>query len=332
MASIYQWDGLAVVPTMPAFISRQGGMIMAIAFRASGPLNKIQKNLGFLGDLPGTFVGTGFNLIARPDKQNNNPFFLELNATQEILEFTNIGGDIPNRGSIESDLILHGVRYLQRVADCATHTAIHLEPGLWLHVPATAAPNPVTDETYVRQATIPHGDSILAQSTFLLDVNSGPQIAPVDSTPFTGDIPDLNSSPANPVTNADYLKPFRETPLPTECLPAGLDAVQTIKNPALVLQAAIAGQNITETIVIQISTASVQNGGIVNIPFVVQNANATRLDAIFWIEKVTNPAGGAEPFIQLQYVQRVILAFPPAIGAPIISWPHISVATLVKTL
>jgi hypothetical protein len=146
----------------------------------------------------------------------------------------------------------------------------------------------------------------------------------VDSTPFTGDIPDLNSSPANPVTNADYLKQFREKPLPTECLPAGLDAVQTIKNPALVLQAAIAGQNITETIVIQISTAPV--GGIVNIPFLVQNANATRLDAIFWIEKVSNPAGGAEPFIQLQYVQRVILDFLN------IHWPHISVATLVKTL
>jgi hypothetical protein len=297
---------------------------MPLVFRASGPLDAIQKNLGLLGELPGTFIGTGFNLIARPDKQNNNPFFLELNATQEILEFTNIGGDIPNRGSAQSDLNLHGIRYLQRVADCATHTAIHLEPGLWLHVPPTGAPDPVTEETYVRQATIPHGDSVLAQSTFLLKVNGGPQIAPVDSTPFTGDIPDLNSSPANPVTNADYLKQFREKPLPTECLPAGLDAVQTIKNPALVLQAAIAGQNITETIVIQISTAPV--GGIVNIPFVVQNANATRLDAIFWIEKVSNPAGGAEPFIQLQYVQRVILDFLN------IHWPHISVATLVKTL
>jgi hypothetical protein len=303
---------------------------MAATFRASHALDTIQSNLGLLGDLPGTFIGTGFNLIARPDKQNNNPFFLELNATQEILEFTNIGGDIPNRGSIQSDLILHGVRYLQRVADCTTHTAIHLEPGLWLHLPSTSAPDPVTQETYVRQATIPHGDSVLAQSTFFTTVNGGPQIAPVDSTPFTGNIADLNSPAANPVTNANYLRPYTVTPLPTECLPAGLDAVQTIKNPALVLQAAIAGQNITETVVIQISTTPV--GGIVNIPFVVQNANATRLDAIFWIEKVLNPAAGPDPFIQLQYVQRVILDFPPAIGAPTISWPHISVATLVKTL
>jgi hypothetical protein len=303
---------------------------MAMAFRASHSLKTIQGNLGLLGDLPGTFIGTGFNLIARPDKQNNNPFLLELNATQEILEFTNIGGDIPNRGSIQPDLILHGVRYLQRVADCTTHTAIHLEPGLWLHVRIPPAPDPVTEEAYVRQATIPHGDSVLAQSTFFTTVSGGPQIAPVDSTPFTGGTPDLNSPPANPVTNANYLRPYTATPLPTECLPSGLDAAQTIKNPALVLQAAITGQNIVETVVIQISTAPV--GGIVNIPFVVQNANATRLDAIFWIEKVLDLAAGPDPFIQLQYVQRVILDFPPAAGAPIISWPHISVATLVKTL
>jgi hypothetical protein len=299
---------------------------MNTAFRPSHALDQVQSNLGLLGDLPGTFIGTGFNLIARPDKQNNQPFFLEVNATQEILEFANIGGDIPNRGSVQNDLILHGVRYLQRVADCQLHTAIHLEPGLWLHIPATTAPDPVAAEAYVRQATIPHGDSILAQSSFFTTVNGGPQIAPVDSTPFTGNIPDLNSSPANPVTNANYLRPYRETPLPTECLPAGLDAVQTIKNPALVLQAAITGQNITETAVIQISTAAVQNGGIVNIPFVVQNANAARLDAIFWIEKVADPSGGPIPFIQLQYVQRVILDFDS------IHWPHMSVATLVKTL
>jgi hypothetical protein len=309
---------------------------MAKTFRASGPLITLpsQNKLGLLGDLPGTFLGTGFNLIARPAKHDNQPFFLEVNATQEILEFANIGGDIPNRGSVQDDLFLHGLRYLQRVADCETHTAIHLEPGLWLHVPATTAPDPVTLETYVRQATIPHGDSVLAQSTFFTKVNGGPQIDPVDSTPFTGEIPDLNSSPANPITNADYLKQYREKTLPTECLPVGLDAAQTIKNPALVLEAAIAPfrPNIVETAVIQIST--VQNGGIVNIPFVVQNANATRLDAIFWIEKVADPLIVDPPgeYIQLQYVQRVILSFPPAVGAPTIQWPHISVATLVKTL
>jgi hypothetical protein len=108
-----------------------------------------------------------------------------------------------------------------------------------------------------------------------------------------------------------------------------LDAPATIRNPTLVLLAAIKGQNIVQTTVIQISTAAVQGStGILNIPFVGRNANALQMDAIFWIETV-KPTDG-DPFLQLQYVQRVILDFPPKPGAPIIHWPHISVATLVK--
>jgi len=294
-------------------------MIMAIAFRASGPIEQVRGNLGLLEELPGTFIGSGFNLIARPDKHNNKPFFLELNATHEILQFIAIGGDIPNRGSMQDDVNLHGVRYLQQVSDCTDHSQIHIEPGLWLHVPQIQ--DPPSDEAYVRQALIPHGDSVLAQSTFFTRVNGGPQIAAVNSTPFTDDqIPDLNADPTKPVDDPEYLAPFRNTKLPAECLPQGLDDAATIRNPALVLQATIAGQNIAQTDVIQISSAAV--GGIVNIPFVVKNANATRLDAIFWIETVQRPNG--QEFIQLQYVQRVILDF---IG---IHWPHISVATLVK--
>ncbi len=65
--------------------------------------------------------------------------------------------------------------------------------------------------------------------------------------------------------------------------------------------------------------------GIVNIPFVVANANATQMDAIFWIEKVTNPTLPDQHYLQLQYVQRVILDFAG------LHWPHVSVATLIKT-
>lgn len=95
------------------------------------------------------------------------------------------------------------------------------------------------------------------------------------------------------------------------------------------LRAAIKGQNIVQTVVIAISTAAAAGStGILNIPFVVSNANALQMDAIFWIE-IVQPTNG-EVFLQLQYVQRVILDFPPAPNAPNIHWPHISVATLVK--
>jgi hypothetical protein len=45
--------------------------------------------------------------------------------------------------------------------------------------------------------------------------------------------------------------------------------------------------------------------------------------ATFWIEKVAHP-GGYGHYLQLQYVQTVLLNF---LG---LSWPHVSVATLIK--
>jgi len=61
-------------------------------------------------------------------------------------------------------------------------------------------------------------------------------------------------------------------------------------------------------------------GGIISPPFVALNANPVHMDAIFWIERVEHP--GTDAFLQLQYVQRVVLDF---LG---VLWPHLSVATL----
>jgi hypothetical protein len=47
------------------------------------------------------------------------------------------------------------------------------------------------------------------------------------------------------------------------------------------------------------------------------------MNAIFWIETVERADG--TQFLQLQYTQTVILNFLD------IDWPHISVATLIKT-
>jgi len=70
---------------------------MTTVFRASSPAAESAPQLGPLLELPGAWVGSGFNLIARPDKHDNKPFFLELNATRESLSFTEIGAPIPNR-------------------------------------------------------------------------------------------------------------------------------------------------------------------------------------------------------------------------------------------
>ena len=66
-------------------------------FRASAPHAIRANQLGPLADLPGTWVGKGFNLISLPDFHDSKPFRLQLNSTIETLEFTPIGGKIPNR-------------------------------------------------------------------------------------------------------------------------------------------------------------------------------------------------------------------------------------------
>lgn len=306
---------------------------MADFFRASSSAAPANPDLGLLHNLPGRWIGKGFNLIARPARlgvPTNPAFFLELNATQETLEFTTIGGDVPNRGDVEPTALLHAVHYLQTVADCADNSFIHKEPGLWIHVPPTGE-NP--SETYVRQAVIPHGDSLLAQSSFVTTVAGGPHIDPVISFPFplAEPIPPLNDTAHATITAPGYIGPFLTDPLPSHCLPDGLNAADTIKDPTGVLRAQIAHQTILETDVIAISTATapgapVPTGGILNIPFVTKNANASQMDAIFWIEKVKRPDFDDRPrdFLQLQYVQRVILDFDN------LHWPHVSVATLVK--
>lgn len=299
-------------------------------FRAGSPATTAINLLGLLHNLPGHWTGKGFNLIARPARQGvpaNPTFFLELNGTRETLEFTTIAGDIPNRGEIEKNALLHGIHYLQTVVDCEDNSFIHKEPGLWIHVPPTAENS---SETYVRHATIPHGNSLAAQSTFFTTVAGGPNIQPVNSFPFplANPIPPLNDVTHATITNANYLQPYLNDPLPPDCMPKGLNAAQTIKDPTEVLRAQIKGQNIVETVVIAISTAPLEKGGIVNIPFLIKNADASQMDAIFWIEKVRNqtkkPTDPNPEYMQLQYVQRVILDFDN------IHWPHISVATLVK--
>ena len=101
--------------------------------------------------------------------------------------------------------------------------------------------------------------------------------------------------------------------------PAGITAAD-VMDPNRLLAAAIAGQNITKTVVLQVD--SKDQGGILNIPFVKQNADVVDVSAIFWIETVQNPDG--TEFMQLQYTQTVILDFAG------IRWPHISIATMVK--
>ena len=178
-------------------------------FRAASPTLTRFQQLGPLGELPGTWMGHGFNLIARPDHQGGNDIFLELNPTDEHLAMTPIGGAIPNRGSQQDDIELFGLHYLQQISDRATGGAIHIEPGLWLNVPATTAP--AQPATVARLATIPHGTAVLAQGHFL-ELGGGPQIHPANTVPFQVGQPE--PPPGQPTRSRNTTWPSRISSAP----------------------------------------------------------------------------------------------------------------------
>lgn len=291
--------------------------------------------LGPLADLPGTWVGKGFNQIWRPfNPLATSDRFLELNLTQETLEFSSSIGDIPNRGLLQPDIALEGIHYLQQITDTLSDKGIHVEPGFWVTVPATT--NPAEPTTVARMASIPHGTTVNAQGTGLT-VNGGPVINPVSIRPFPiGGAPPASTALAFPPFNEADLAvgtPFR---LPTPIPPSITQ--QMVNNPNSVLTAAIAGQTITQTTVLIVSTTSPAappppaapdvGGGTDNIAFLQggpagPNARAAQMTATFWIEHVA-PKGHEPGFLQLQYTQTVLLNFNG------LSWPHVSVATLRK--
>jgi hypothetical protein len=284
------------------------------------------SNLGPLADLPGKWVGKGFNQIWRPFHATppvpvTQDRFLELNLTDETLEFEEIQGPIPNRGFLQGDISMFGVTYLQKVSDLVAG-GIHIEPGIWASVPKTT--NPLESETVARLASIPHGATVLAQGTSL-SVNGPPLIADASITPFVI---------GNPARTISFPESDLATPTQFRQVTNGQITQPLVDNPNSFLAAAITSQTITKTTVLIISTTApspISGGGTDGTAFLQgsviagPNASPVAMNAIFWIESVA--AEGTDPaFLQLQYTQTVLLNFNG------LSWPHVSVATLRKQI
>jgi len=278
---------------------------------------------GLLSGLVGTWTGTGFNAIWRPNQlTTGQDRFLELNLTQETLEFSQpIPGGIPNRGLLQPDITMGGLRYLQQISDAnfppPPNNGLHVEPGLWLNVPATT--NPAVSASVARLASIPHGATILAQGV-ASQADGRPTIPAINLDPF-------------PIGNSAAASPFPEQNLATQTAfrtpqqgltgPGGTITQPMVDNPNSVLVNASEGQTITSTVTLQVSTGDlpVTGGGTDNTAFLIggpsgPNADAVSVTATFWIETVEN-----QP-MQLQYSQTVLLNFNG------LSWPHVTVATL----
>jgi hypothetical protein len=281
--------------------------------------------LGLLAKLEGSWTGHGFNTIWRPHRlSTGQDRFLELNLTTETLVFTQIKGAIPNRGLLMPDIDMFGLTYLQQIKETHTGEGLHIEPGIWANVPPTT--DPKVQATVVRMASIPHGTVILAQGTAFA-VKGGPKITDNNIIPFgVGSPPPPNSD--FPAGEAQFPELNLATPTQFRFASPGVTQAM-VKNPNSVIEAAIQGQTITSTTVLQISTTHkpVPGGGTANTAFLEAgtnppggNAKAVEVDATFWIESVKQPSGPDK--LQLQYTQLVQLDFNG------LRWPHVTVATL----
>jgi len=281
--------------------------------------------LGPLASFVGKWKGGGFNTIFRPDNPKSassmklpiplppGDNLLELNLTSETLTFSKSLGSVPNRGSAtQADAFLNGVPYLQVIDDVTTPgqaDGIHVEPGIWLMVPATTAP--AEGPTLVRMASIPHGTTIEAQGTFST-APGGPKIPVVDITPFSTPATGIPSVPQPGLIR--FPSQTAASPKPTARIPQDLSAFiaagtitqAILDDPNSLLRDQISHQTILETTTISVSTQPASppvipgvpafGGGVDNIAFLLgdgaqpvaakPNAQVLQMTATFWIETV----------------------------------------------
>jgi hypothetical protein len=313
--------GFSYQPTTPAVPTTPPGAPSTPP--STTPPSVPPPQLGALAGLIGNWAGSGFNAIWRPNQPaTGSDRFLELNLTTEILEFDPIPGKIPNRGLLQGDLFMAGLRYLQQISDSnvidpATNrnAGLHIEPGLWLSIPATT--DPIIPASVARLASIPHGTTIVAQG--LMQTAAGaPTINPVSITPFK------IGNPQSPVTFPEQTltssTSFRTT------VP-GLNGISQamLDNPNSVLTQATAGISVATTTTLTVSSVGtpILGGGTANTAFLQggpdgPNADAARVDSTFWL---MTTQGSPQPDL-LQYSQVVLLNFNG------LSWPHVTVGTL----
>jgi hypothetical protein len=295
--------------------------------------------------LPGTWVNPensvprGWNLIALPfplpvaQPPGGRPGFrLLLNKYSEVLKFNLVDKAVPNRGqggppggTNRVDQLVVTIDYEQSIkqelaADApesglagAPDLAIHHEPGLFLSM---SDPFDVGGPDIARLATIPHGDAALALGrSRVID----------DFTP--DDIPTIDALPIGAPRSLDnpYLGPYKIFH------DDFFDGVFDPTDPTRLLKVVAAGLNVVRTTILEFDT-TLPDAGINNVPFVVNQANASEMQATFFIHELAETDASGKPKLVLQYAQIVQLDFLPRFdgGAGRIQWPHVSINTLEK--
>ena len=246
---------------------------------------------------------------------------------------------------------------------------IHKEPGLWLFMTDHNTPDQFgRDINIARLGSIPHGNSFLAVGTvpnrktseeeeddFVLVENPTPsqlqRIIPAINGVVVGGGENPDEIDLDPITTPDgqvvidYFAPYRhyhENPYKgTENIPGfdGFDPVHATDLLQHALQEVLLGiGNIKRIMRLRVDSTLDHSGvnrfthnGIVNIPFVVRQADATAMNSTFLMYEVEDAQTGKARYF-MQYAQNVILDF---IGRPDghpgrARWPHVSINTMER--
>jgi len=318
-------------------ISRLGGLTSSILSGAnlkqtafldqnSSTLTTPEEITSFLWDrLQGTWAGNkGWNVIALPSPgsvpTDKGDFKLLVQPYFETLTFTDAGAPARNRGG-KVDQFISALEYKQHVSDKDNGELLHVENGMFLNLSEILEGDdkqPIPKFNVARSGTIPHGDSVMLLGTPPVIAEGAPKF-PVTSSlpPDTGDKAPLGY--LDPYLNAN-IKGLNLSNL-NDSLQADLDEQKA------------EGIEVKETITVVLDSAN--SGGIVNVPFIKNFANASRFVSIFWLEKMVNTKTGQE-FDQLQYTQIIDIDFhhkfsnDPEKAKELITWPHITINTMVK--
>lgn len=309
---------------------------------AGDPLLGPFINLPGVWSNEGDFKGRGWNMIALPFSGSPSGYRLLMNQFEETLTVTVADKGVPNRGlgtrpdPATGDQTIIALDYEQLISQIAvddfpvtnlTRTIpkpIHHEPGLFLNMA-----NKVNDDLVIaRLGTIPHGDSVLALGR-VTNVEGRSTIPKFSGLPIGLGADDevlTDADPANPLYMDPY-KHFHHNPFKGVEGPGfpGFDPVDPIQ--LLILGAS--GLNIVRSTVLDFDT-TLQTGGIINIPFITETANATEMRSIFWIHELSDLDANGDPVMVLQYAQIVMLEFFQRRDRRpgLIKWPHVSINTI----
>ena len=308
------------------------------------------KDLGALQLLPGKWRGrkTGWNMIALPFQGAPTGFNFRvlMNQYDEDLNFTFVDSGVPNRGLLDPatgpdfDQFLVTLDYQQQIKQVVAEDfpasglagdrglAIHHEPGLWLNMKNLRTGG----LDIARLASIPHGNSLLALGHSKTDTRM-PDIPMINGLPL-GRFEDIESGGYDFETDP-YLAPYKhyiDNPFFGTSSSAGGFPGFSPGDMNAILRHANRNVNIVRTTTLAVDT-KLENAGVVNIPFIVKEAEATSMRSTFWIQELKEKDPYGKPKLRMQYSQVVMLDFfrPREDQLPgRAQWPHISINTLHK--